>query len=384
LFTNNSPFDFEFPEMTFGLEFSREIEDVVKIAQNVVIPKGKTVAIKVDKSFSFPSTQDGEVFIKLSVEAKDKNQLIPLFDTKYKGGVNFLFQDFKEDDEDAKEVAQKLNEINHISQIVQIESSILSDLASSRYYLKENEKYKSIINIDNEAHKKLVIEFISSPKISYKIENERHLKNFDEVLYGDGFLNLKKIQTALKLYGFMLNRPYDFDKEEVEDSQFFIYILLLTRGLMEEQYAILGGYSKLFKSIKKEIDTNYPEFGGLVEDKEEFELAKGVVEDIVESSQMDEKEIYEVLINDAISMLNEYHEYEYKEMIFNLVFAYLVGDKVVTQAEKEYIRYLVDALKIKGFKEKNGYIYEDGDTDLGFNAVAKTKRFFGKLFKKDT
>jgi hypothetical protein len=153
---------------------------------------------------------------------------------------------------------------------------------------------------------------------------------------------------------------------------------------MEEQYAILGGYSKLFKSIKKEIDTNYPEFDGLVEDKEEFELAKGVVEDIVESSQMDEKEIYEVLINDAISMLNEYHEYEYKEMIFNLVFAYLVGDKVVTQAEKEYIRYLVDALKIKGFKEKNGYIYEDGDTDLGFNAVAKTKRFFGKLFKKDT
>jgi uncharacterized protein YgiM (DUF1202 family) len=63
-------------------------------------------------------------------------------------------------------------------------------------------------------------------------------------------------------------------------------------------------------------------------------------------------------------------------MIFDLYLSFLLKDKVITPEEKKEIRIILNLLNLESIEETHPYIYQEGETVLGFNLIHRMKRYW--------
>ncbi len=135
---------------------------------------------------------------------------------------------------------------------------------------------------------------------------------------------------------------------------------------------------RLFKLEQEKITTQYQIYNSIAEDNNLFNAAIEILNK-VEKLHGDDSSDIDIdgrMKNDTILMLNNFHTEEYKNMIFDIYLSFILKDKVVTPDEKVEVQSLVESISLDGTKEKYPFIYQEGETVLGFNLKYTIKKYW--------
>lgn len=147
---------------------------------NVKVPSGGTVEFDTNTIFEINNVGDGYTTFDMSAMFIDEKQVIPLYQSKYRYEVNFLFQEDHPSNTEAKKAADNLNDLSYNMQFKHFIACIFKPLIKSSYFHTKRDVPDSLLDYEKEEHMCLIDQFWKSDKITKNEAKQEVIKNLQK------------------------------------------------------------------------------------------------------------------------------------------------------------------------------------------------------------